>query len=103
MNRIEMTEAEILKCKKDPLYYYNKYIRKPDQPKMTRRQFKRNVENFKKERDAQISQEELEKKRIETGAKLLEGVDVIELAHQKTKEDLKAAGITPPSEQGISI
>lgn len=103
MNTDKMSEAELLKCKKNPLYYYNKYIRKEGQPKMTRKQFNENVANFKKERDSQISQEELEKKRIETGAKLLEGVDVLELAHQKTKDDLKAMGITPPSEQGISI
>jgi hypothetical protein len=38
-NQTRITKEELEICRRSPLYHYNTYVRKPDQPLLTQQQF----------------------------------------------------------------
>ena len=43
MKQEEISPEEIRKCKEDPVYFYNKYVRKAGEPELTKEQYERAV------------------------------------------------------------
>ena len=95
---------EIEKCLKDPLYYYNNYLRLPGHKILSRKEFKKKVAAYKQERDAALSKEKLEEFRDkEAEIFFKDRPDIIETTHKVIKEDAKARGVELPSDKMLGV
>lgn len=57
------TEAEIVRCAEDPLYYYNAYLRLDHEPTLTQEELDQRREEFVKERAKHLTPEQIQEMR----------------------------------------